>query len=81
MNDIDLKEEQRQEWLQDARHEELMGTDYDFFLEYNNEYFEAISEAYWKLKSSYDSNGWNTKSYDINGKPIDEIIEQIKERL
>jgi hypothetical protein len=73
MNDIDLKEEQRQEWLQDARHEELMRTDYEYILESLEDEFESIRESYDSIRKALFNNGWDCSQYTI--------LEEIKERL
>ena len=73
MNDIDLKEEQRQEWLQDSRHEEQMRIDYDYVLDHLEDEFETIREAYNNIEKVLCANGWDYSRYTI--------MEEIKERL
>jgi urate oxidase len=73
MDDIDFKEGQRQEWLQDQRHEELMRTDYDYVLDHIEDEFETIRESYNRIQKVLVANGWDCSQYNI--------LEEIKERL
>jgi hypothetical protein len=77
MDDIDLREEKRQEYLQDAkedaRHEERMRTEYDYVLEYLEDEFDTIRESYENIQNVLYDNGWDCSEYNI--------LEEIKERL
>jgi hypothetical protein len=62
-----------EEYAQDSKHEHLMHTNYDYFLDHNDHLFAIISEAYSQLLHSYIANGWDCSQH--------EIFTQIKEHL
>jgi hypothetical protein len=67
------QEDLREECMMDARHEELMTTDYDYVLDHLEDEFEVIREAYNNIEKVLFNNGWDCSQYII--------LDEIKERL
>ena len=70
MNDIDLKEELRQEMLEEARREELhenkMFTDWDYAIDYMNFNSEmTVSEFASAINKLKDKYGWHIENRDV----------------
>lgn len=67
MLDEDLREEFRQDLLEESKkeewHEMMMQEDYDYFLEYQDEEIEELSNLYYQIKQNHEDYGHN---FDFN---------------
>ena len=62
---IDLREEMREEMLQEQRDEALMRTDFDYWCERHEDEIEAFNEAYKALEKALEHYGWTAEKKDI----------------
>jgi hypothetical protein len=69
MTEQELILERREEYMEDLRHEQLMTSDYDYFIEYNNDLLDGLR----KLIDTHSTFGWNMTT--------DEILKEVKEVL
>ena len=54
-----LRDEMRQDMLQEQRDEALMRSDLDYWTERHEDEIEAFNEAYKALEKALESYGWN----------------------
>ena len=58
-------EELRQDMLQDARIDDLIENDYDFFLDYYDSDITELTELYYSVKNLHEKNGWDFDLQDV----------------
>ena len=61
----DLREEMREEMLQEQRDEALMRTDFDYWCERHENEIEAFEKAYKALEKALEHYGWTAEEKDI----------------
>jgi hypothetical protein len=57
--------EKREQYIADSRHEELMRSDYDYFIEYSSSYIKEYQDAYEALTNHLFHYGWDYSGYEI----------------
>jgi hypothetical protein len=65
MTKQEYEEEHRQELIRDSRHEELMRSDYDYFIEYSSNYIKEYQDAYEALVNHLFHYGWDFSGHEI----------------
>ena len=56
-----LRDEMREEMMQEQRDEALMRTDFDYWAERHEDEIEAFNKAYKALEKALEHYGWSTE--------------------